>query len=176
MRRIGTGLLLTVALVAFAAPAAFAARTSVQETSIQSLDRGVLAQLNEIRVSHGLVPLTLDAKLSTAAAGHSSQMLADGYFAHNSYDGSAFWKRLTAYTSSSSNGGWSVGENLLWEAPDVNAVEALKLWMASPEHRANILNPKWRQIGVSAIHSTAAPGTFDNQPVTVITTDFGVLG
>ena len=46
--------------------------------------------------------------------------------------------------------------------------------MRSPEHRANILNPNWREIGIAAVHSDGAPGTFGGLPVTIITTDFGV--
>jgi uncharacterized protein YkwD len=69
---------------------------------------------------------------------------------------------------------WSVGENLLWSSPDVDPKRALELWMASPEHRANILTPRWREIGISALHVQTAPGDFDDREVTVITTDFGV--
>ena len=50
----------------------------------------------------------------------------------------------------------------------------MKAWMASPEHRANILDPAWRQIGISSITSADAPGIFGNTDATVITTDFGV--
>ena len=69
---------------------------------------------------------------------------------------------------------WSVGENLLWSSPEVDPAGALKLWMNSPEHRANILTAEWREIGVAAVHVDAAPGAFNGQPVTIITTDFGV--
>jgi uncharacterized protein YkwD len=169
------GLLIAVAACAFAVPAASAGRLADNQTSMQTLARGVLVELNDIRTAHGLAPLALDSQLSVAAAGHTSEMLADGYFAHDSFDGAGFWKRLTAYTSLAPHGGWSVGENLLWSAPSVDASQALALWMASPEHRANILNARWRQVGIAAIHSTDAQGVFGNQPVTVITTDFGVL-
>jgi uncharacterized protein YkwD len=46
--------------------------------------------------------------------------------------------------------------------------------MHSPEHRANILKPEWREIGVSAVHLDTAPGTYGGRPVTIVTTDFGV--
>jgi uncharacterized protein YkwD len=46
--------------------------------------------------------------------------------------------------------------------------------MSSPEHRANILDPNWREIGVSAQHVASAPGAYKGLEVTVITTDFGV--
>jgi uncharacterized protein YkwD len=176
MGRIGKTVLVAAVAFAVAAPAALAGGMAENQTAVESLAAGVLVQLNQIRVAHGLVPLRLDAQLSAAAAGHCSQMLTDGYFAHDSVDGSPFWKRLTAYTSTSTTGAWSVGENLLSQAPDVDAAQALELWMASPDHRANILNTKWRQIGISAIHADEAPGVYDNQPVTVVTTDFGVLG
>src|ERR671936_645281 len=62
----------------------------------------------------------------------------------------------------------------LRSSPDVDPGGALHMWMNSPEHRANILNARWRQIGISAVHVDAAPGMFGGDPVTVITTDFGV--
>jgi uncharacterized protein YkwD len=142
--------------------------------SIEALDAAVLVRLNAIRAEHGLVPLKPDVSLTDAATAHSSQMLADGYFAHESADGTPFWKRLVRYTTQSTNGRWSVGENLLWSSPDVGANRALALWMASPEHERNILTARWRDVGIAAMHADAAPGTYGGRPVTVITTDFGV--
>jgi uncharacterized protein YkwD len=101
-------------------------------------------------------------------------MAAQGYFAHESADGSAFWKRIQHFYPSGSSGYWSVGENLLWSSPDVDPAQALQLWLASPEHRANLLTARWREIGVSAVHVTAAPGTYNGLDVTIVTTDFGV--
>jgi uncharacterized protein YkwD len=167
-------LALLVALVAV--PAGFAQPGAAGQTHLQTLDLGVLVQLNAIRASRGLVPLKLNPALTTAARGHSSEMLADGYFAHNSVDGAPFWKRLTSYSNSAPHGSWSVGENLLWSSPEVGAAKALQLWMASPEHRHNILTARWREIGIAAIHVDSAPGTYGGRAVTVITTDFGVRG
>jgi uncharacterized protein YkwD len=66
-----------------------------------------------------------------------------------------------------------VGENLVWASPALDAQHALQLWLASPEHRANLMNPRWREIGVSAVHAASAPGVYHGLPVTIITTDFG---
>jgi uncharacterized protein YkwD len=49
----------------------------------------------------------------------------------------------------------------------------MKAWMASPPHRANILDPRWRQIGISTVTSDDATGVFGDAGATVITTDFG---
>jgi len=141
---------------------------------VRSLNSSVFAQINAIRVAHGLVALRASPELAAAAAGHSAQMLDDGYFAHSSYDGSPFWKRLTTYSNGAAHGYWSVGENLLWSSPDVDAGKAMQLWMASAEHRENILEPRWREIGVAAVHADSAGGAYSGDPVTVITTDFGV--
>jgi uncharacterized protein YkwD len=46
--------------------------------------------------------------------------------------------------------------------------------MASPEHRTNILAPAWREIGIAAAHVKTGTGAYSGQPVTILTTDFGV--
>jgi len=143
-------------------------------TELTSLDRGVLQQLNEIRALHGLTALKLDPSLNASAAQHSDEMGMKGYFEHNSADGTLFWKRIQRYYPATNFSYWSVGENLLWSSPDVDAAQAMRMWMNSPEHKANILNPRWRQIGISAVHLDSAPGTYQNLSVTIITTDFGV--
>ncbi len=171
--RVGIAVALVALLGAFAAPAAYPGKANSNVT-LSSLESGVLQQLNKIRVQHGLVPLTISARLTAAAGQHSQEMGADGYFEHNSYDGTAFWKRIGHWYASSGYGFWSVGENLLWSSPDVDPAHALELWMNSPEHRANILTARWREIGVSAVHVHAAPGTYKGLDVTIITTDFGV--
>jgi uncharacterized protein YkwD len=141
--------------------------------ALSSLEQGVLADINAFRVQHKLAPLRLSSPLTTAAREHSQQMAVQGYFAHESADGSAFWKRIQRFYPSGSSGYWSVGENLLWSSPDVGPARALDLWMHSPEHRANILSPHWREIGLSAVHFASAPGTYRGSQVTIITTDFG---
>jgi uncharacterized protein YkwD len=165
--------LCAVALVATATAAPVQHRTA-GIARVAQLETDVLAQLNAVRRSHGLVPLKLSTTLSKAAAEHSVQMGKDGYFAHESFDGSAFWKRVERFYPSRGWKYWAVGENLLWSSPDVDGPGALKLWMESPEHKKNILTAKWREIGISAVHVVAAPGTYDGLDVTIVATDFGV--
>jgi uncharacterized protein YkwD len=151
-----------------------AARQRSVTSQMPSLAAQVLADLNVFRAQHHLVALRVSRALNRSAANHSLEMATDGYFAHNSHDGSAFWKRIQAYYPARAHAYWSVGENLLWSSPDVDAAAALQLWEKSPEHLANMLSPRWRQIGISAVHATAAPGVFEGMEVTIITTDFGV--
>jgi len=166
---------LLAALVALSVfSAASRAATGTHSGALRSLESGVLVDINAFRRAHGLTPLRLNPGLNVAAQEHSQQMAADGYFAHNSADGSAFWKRIERTYPSATSQLWSVGENLVWSSPSLDAKRALQLWLASPEHRANLMNPRWREIGVSAVHAVAAPGVYHGLDVTIVTTDFGV--
>jgi uncharacterized protein YkwD len=170
MRR---ALAVVLLMAGIAAGAAFAV-PSRHATSLGLLERGVLADINAYRAANHLAPLRLSVSLTSAARSHSLQMETDGYFAHPSVDGTAFWMRIRRFYPEASFAYWSVGENLLWSSSDVDGQTALDMWIASPEHRKNLLDPHWREIGVSAVHSTDAPGVFHGLPVTIVTTDFGV--
>ena len=139
-----------------------------------ALESSVLAELNGIRRAHGLVPLRLSRPLASAADLHSRSMGTHGFFGHDSRDGSEFWLRVKRFYGPGRAGTWSVGENLLWSTTGLDAKRALELWMKSPGHRKNILTPRWREIGLSALTVPAAPGVYGGRDVVIITTDFGV--
>jgi uncharacterized protein YkwD len=169
--------ILAAAVAAFAALAGSADAPSASTrpaVSLDSLSKGVLADVNALRKSRGLTALRISASLTAAAAQHSTEMARVGYFAHESADGSAFDKRLARFYPMGPRHFWSVGENLVWAAPDLSADKALELWMNSPPHRENLLTSRWREIGISAVHVDSAPGSYGGGPATIITTDFGV--
>jgi uncharacterized protein YkwD len=174
------GLLVVLcALAAFVVARGEAARvahsTPVTSRSAAALvDSGVLEELNQIRAAHHLVPLRLSPRLSAAASFHSRDMLEKGFFSHSSSNGQVFWKRIETFYPEGRFSYWSVGENLFWTTGAASATVSMKAWMASPGHRANILNPAWREIGISSLTSTDAPGAYGGTDATVITTDFGV--
>ena len=142
-------------------------------TQQKALEIALVRGINAVRKEHGLRLLTFSARLSAAAAQHTREMGAKGYFEHESYDSTEFWKRIERWYPSKGRRSWSVGENLLYSSPDVTADEGVELWMNSPGHRANILNRSWREIGMSAVHFESAPGEFEGDPVTLVTVDFG---
>ncbi len=166
--------LASLVVVATGALVASAGATTRSETSLPTLNHQVLLAINHFRVAHHLVPLRESPGLDRSARQHSMEMGADGYFAHPSANGTAFWRRIEHYFPSTHYSYWSVGENLLWSSPDVSAAAALKLWIASPEHLRNLLTPSWRRLGVSSVHVLNAPGVYKGLPVTIITTDFGI--
>jgi uncharacterized protein YkwD len=44
---------------------------------------------------------------------------------------------------------WGMGENILWSgATKLAPQDAVRLWMASPHHRSNLLSPAWQDTGI----------------------------
>jgi uncharacterized protein YkwD len=173
----GCVLAVAVAITASLVAGASASRALQSHRSAAlTLDLGVLEQLNQVRRAHHLLPFVLNPSLGAAAREHSQDMLDNGFFAHDSSDGEPFWKRIQSFYPQSPDGYWSVGENLYWTSGPATASGSVEAWMASRDHRANILDPAWSQIGIATASSPDAPGAFANLGVTVITTDFGVRG
>jgi uncharacterized protein YkwD len=163
---------LAATLVVLVAPSAGSADVRTMSSSNQ-LQTALLGQVNALRAANGLGRLRLSTSLSAAAGRHSTEMARRGYFSHDSANGASFSSRIEQFYPLRGFHSWTVGENLLWASPDVGALRALKLWLASPPHRANLLSPRWREIGLAAVHSTSAPGVYGGRPATVVTADFG---
>lgn len=113
----------------------------------------VVALTNQQRAANGCPALTINANLTTAAQGHSTDMAVNNYFDHNSQNGETPWDRMAdaGYT------GWTlVGENIAEGQPSPQ--EVMDAWMNSEGHRANILNCGFTEIGVGyAKNSSATP-------------------
>lgn len=107
-----------------------------------SFDARVVELTNNFRTQNGLPPLTVNVQLTRAAETHSQNMALQDFFSHTGLDGSQPGDRAKAsgYTST------FVGENIGagYSTPE----EALQGWLNSPGHRANILNPEYREIGI----------------------------
>jgi uncharacterized protein YkwD len=162
------------ALVAVAvAPSSSSARQGGTQSRAAGVQVALLAQINAFRAAHGLTRLRISGGLTAAAGAHSAQMARLGYFSHDSANGQSFAQRLARAYPSRGFRVWTVGENLVWGGPDIGAARAFQLWLASPPHRANLLNPRWREIGLGAVHSTSAPGVYGGRAATVVTADFG---
>jgi uncharacterized protein YkwD len=155
-------------------PAAGSARGQGSVSTAATLQAVLLDKVNALRAAHGLSTLRVVTSLRSAATFHSMEMAKVGYFSHSSANGASFAKRIAGFYTPSGYRRWAAGENLLWGSPDVGAARAIKLWMNSAPHRQNLLDPRWRDIGLSAVHSTSAPGVYGNSAATIVTADFGV--
>jgi uncharacterized protein YkwD len=102
----------------------------------------VLALINANRRRFGCGELTLDRRLIAAAAAHAADMARRGYFAHESPNGENPGDRVTG-----AGYDWShYGENIARGAD--SPYEVVDGWMHSPEHRRNILDCEFGQMGV----------------------------
>jgi uncharacterized protein YkwD len=158
-----------LAVAALAAPAPGAPPRAV---STAPLEAELLDDVNAFRAQHSLPGLRFSVPLTQAARAHSAQMGHEGYFGHESGDGTVFWKRIQSFYRAKPY--WSVGENLVWATSTIDAGAVLRLWLASPVHRENLLNPIWRDIGIAALRIPHAGGVFGGATVTIVTADFGV--
>ena len=141
------------AALVLVAPATAMAGSTQNETAL-------LRQMNVVRAQHGLGRLTFDPTLGRAARSHSRSMLASNVFAHG-----AFGSRMLQFGVRGS----LAGENLAWGTGTSGTPQGVvAAWLASPEHRANLLRPSFTRVGVGAL-----TGTFlGHQGARVITADF----
>lgn len=110
----------------------------------------VLRLVNEERGARGLAPLRRMPTLDEAADNRARDMAERDYFAHISPDGITPGDQILA-------AGYEpvlCGENIASGYPSAQTV--VKAWMASPSHRANILEARFRDIGLAY---REAPGT-----------------
>ena len=134
----------------------------------------MLDELNLVRLEHGLRQLRLSPSLTEAADHHSLAMVKAGYFAHESPDGSHFARRIKGfYKPRAARKKWKVAENLIWHERRLSARAAVSAWLASPGHRENLLGPAFREVGISAVRASGAPGVFGGRQIVLLTVDFG---
>jgi uncharacterized protein YkwD len=112
---------------------------------IRDLDRvraEMLARVNEARRKAGAKPLRSDSRLDRAAQRHAEDMLARGYFAHESPEDKTVRQR-----SKEAGYDWrTIGENIAEGQFTVD--EVMTTWLNSPGHRRNILDPRFEELGV----------------------------
>jgi uncharacterized protein YkwD len=126
--------------------------------TLSSSEASLLTTMNAVRKSHGLAPLRVDVALVRDARGHSSDMMRRQYFAHGSVAGRAV--RAGAR-------GPLYGEDLAW-GTRITAQWVIERWLASPSHRAVLLRPGFRRVGIGIVFGTFA----GHRGAGVVTADF----
>ena len=104
--------------------------------------KDLVSLINEMRTDRNLTPFNFNASLMAAAIAHSKYMQHSQHFAHIGAGGSTFHERINA------------AEYLFMEAAENiafcegNARAAFQIWMNSPAHHKNLINPNFIHIGV----------------------------
>jgi uncharacterized protein YkwD len=159
MRSAAVSVCVVALIAALTAPGAAPRPASGGTTALTSRDASLIVAINSVRALHLLPKLRLDRRLARAARSHSRDMLRRHYFDHGD-----FGARMSSFHVR----GRLFAENLVWSSGVMSANAAVAEWLASPPHRANLLDPSLRRVGV------ATPlGSFGGfATATVITADF----
>lgn len=122
----------------------------------------LVADTNAGRTANELQPLQANDLLEEAAQLKADDMAAKGYFSHVSPNGETpwYWLDKVGYDYE------YAGENLAVNFTD--SQDVINAWMNSPEHRANILNGIFSQIGIAA-----ASGTYEGKTAIFVVQFFG---
>ena len=140
----------TLAIAALAlAPNLHAQSVFASENNLTIAEQYLLAAANEARANEGLPPVRLDPVLSEASALHAREMANHANISHQ-FDG----EPELATRGANAGAHFSLISENVGEAP--SSVIIHDLWMHSPGHRANLLDPNVDSIGIAIV-------TRDNQ-------------
>ena len=123
-------------------------------------DNSLLQQMNVVRATRGLPVLQIDDKLEEAARAHTRFMITTDSFEHG-----ALATRLAQFGVKAS----IAGENLAYGGGSYGTAQRIvSMWLASPEHRANLLRGSFTRVGIGS-----EVATFQGyRRVRVVTVDF----
>ena len=114
--------------------------------SPRALARALLCVVDRRRAAHRLGPLTADRRMGRAARRHARDMVRRGYFAHQRAGG----PNLTARLGRAGWHGSAWGEAIARGCGPTGTPRATaRAWMASPPHRAIVLNSGYRRAGAA---------------------------
>jgi len=108
-------------------------------------EHAIVRAMNAVRAQNGAPPLRVGRALTRAARAHSADMARRNYFDHG-----PFVQRLRRFGVRAPH----IGENLAYGTGLLGAMAIVQMWVASPPHRRNLLDPKFRRIGVGMAGSS----------------------
>jgi uncharacterized protein YkwD len=131
---------------------------------LDARERAIVRAINRQRSEHDLAKVRSSARLARAADYHSWEMLDADYFAHESRDGSPFEERVRRFADHR-----ALGETLamLGRCGRRSPRRIVRMWMNSPGHRAILLSPTYRRVGIGK-----RTGRLGDRRACVVTADF----
>ncbi len=119
-------------------------------TEEELVEQYVMAELNGIRASYGLPPLTIAAELTQAARVHSRDMADNNITSHTGSDGSSPYDRIVA----AGYDPWTWGEIIGWGFSNSDAM--INWWMHSDPHRSLILSTYVEDFGAGYVSDSGS--------------------
>lgn len=124
----------------------------------------LLYETNVKRAKEHKSGLTIDPKLNAAAQAKANDMAQHNYWSHNSPSGKTPWTFIEA----SGYQYQTAGENLAYGF--TNASDTIVGWMNSTEHKANIMNSDYQNVGFGVVH---APSYQGKGPQIIVVAEYG---
>jgi uncharacterized protein YkwD len=122
--------------------------------NIPVVETATLCLMNIERERRGVTPLAASGRLRLAAVRHSRAMADDDFFSHVSPSGRTLVGRVKPTGYLRRRGEWTLGENLAYgSGTQATPRSTVANWMASPGHRANLLDRDLKEAGIGV-----APG------------------
>ncbi len=129
-------------------------RALAQTSTERQIEQEVFALTNQFRAQHGLSILRPDARLTACARQHSAEMIRLNYFSHRSPVAGYVTVSDRAHEAGITD--LACGENLAsmrGYAPSQLPEAAMRGWIASPGHLANLMRPSYTHLGVGCVIS-----------------------
>jgi uncharacterized protein YkwD len=128
------------------------------DSNIAQLNDAIFCLVNGERIDNGLPKLNRVAQLDQSSQGMCQRMVTEQFFAHDTPDGKTVVDRIKPTGYIPNGGDWVVGENLAWGSGALSTPQAIvNGWMNSPGHRANILAPDYKDIGLATCIGAPSP-------------------
>ena len=132
--------------IAFAlSPLIVKTASGAELSNLESLEAELLAQVNQVRSDHHLVPLVRRNDLDRVALAHSIDMARRGYFSHQSPEGANVVDRLRQHGIPDMR---LAAENLGKTTQSDPSAQIVRSWLRSPDHRDNLLAPALNFTGI----------------------------
>ncbi|MFH0819582.1 MAG: CAP domain-containing protein [bacterium] len=154
------GIFILLINIAFFAIFFLSPKITLAQINIQKL----INLTNDERLKNNLPALEINPQLAQIAENKCQDMIEENYFAHTSPSGKRFWQ----WFKEENYNYLYAGENLAMDFSE--SEEVVRAWLASATHRTNLLNPKFKHIGVAI-----KEGFINGQPTIAIAQEFGAL-
>lgn len=137
-------------------------KPGVLGTSSSITRQQIIELTNAERAKNGLPPLSENSALDSAAEGKAANMFSENYWAHFAPSGKTPWDFILGSGYRFSVAGENLAKNFS------NSNDVVVAWMNSPSHKENIVNSKYKDIGIAV-----EDGVINGQKTTLVVQMFG---
>lgn len=131
-------------------------------TSSNITQQKIIELTNQERAKANLEPVAENQALDQAAKAKAANMFAENYWAHFAPSGRTPWDFILGTGYKFSYAGENLAKNFY------NSDDVVKAWVNSPSHRENLLNLKYKDIGIAV-----EDGVLNGQKTTLVVQMFG---